>query len=316
MAVLKAEDLLAEAAASAARREPYALATVVWRRQPSSAKPGAKALITADGHLHGWVGGGCAEPVVIREALRSIEEGTPRLLHLAPADELPSARDGVAVAPITCASQGALEVFVEPHLPQPHLVAIGGTPVVETLAALAEPLGFAVTTLDPADGEGIDAELRGAGVGADSYVVVATAGFYDEAALEAALATEAPYIALLGSRKRAASVLESLEAAGIDQGELARISAPAGLDLGPIRHEEIAVAILAEIVQLKAATPPAGQRASRERQEADDPVCGMKVDMETARFTAERDGHIYYFCCDGCRRRFEAEPARYVATSA
>lgn len=316
MAVLKIEEILAEAATLTARREPYAIATVVWRRAPSSAKPGDKALITKDGGLRGWVGGGCAEPIVIREALRSLDDGQARLLYLAPPDELPAAREGYVLAPITCASEGALEVFVEPYPPRPHLVAIGGAPVVETLSAMADELGFDVATLDPAAPGDVAGQLAKAGVDAKSFVVVATVGHYDEEALTAALETDAGYIALVGSRKRAASVIDALRSSGVSEEQLGRIRAPAGLDLGPIPHEEIAVAILAEIVQEKASRAQREPEAVAEREEAIDPVCNMTVDVATAKFTSERGGQMYYFCCDGCRRRFENEPERYVATGA
>ena len=322
----RTREVLAEAAKLAARGEPYVLATVVWRRPPTSAVPGAKALITADGRLHGWVGGGCSEPVVIREALRALEEGTPRLLHLAPPEELSGARAGVVLAPIGCAGEGALEVFVEPHVERSRLFVIGGAPVAETLAAMAGALGFDVQALDPGEGGGLadqgvaghlDLEAAGAGgaggAGPTSFIVVATLGRYDEAALEAALATEAGYVGLVGSRKRAASVLDSLRSSGVNEEQLARVRAPAGLDLGRISHEEIAVAILAEIVQIKAAAR-AGLPPVSGAEELD-PVCGMSVAVARATFTAERDGHTYYFCSDGCRGRFAAEPARYVTTA-
>ncbi len=317
----RTREVLAEAAKLAARGEPYVLATVVWRRAPTSAVPGAKALITADGRLRGWIGGGCSEPVVIREALRALEEGTPRLLHLAPPEELSAARAGVVLAPIGCAGEGALEVFVEPHVERSRLFVIGGAPVAETLAAMAGALGFDVQALDPGEGGGGLADqgvagqldLEAAGAGPTSFIVVATLGRYDEAALEAALATEAGYVGLVGSRKRAESVLDSLRSSGVNQEQLARVRAPAGLDLGRISHEEIAVAILAEIVQIKAAAraglPPVSGA------EGLDPVCGMSVAVATATFTAERDGRTYYFCSDGCRRRFAAEPTRYVTTA-
>lgn len=284
-------DLLAEAAALAAARQPYVLATVVWCRRPTSGKPGAKALITADGQVAGWVGGACSEPVVVREAMRALEEGTPRLLHLGGDGDLPPSHEGTVVTGFGCASEGAVEIFVEPHLPAPQLVTIGDAPVNVTLAALARVIGFNVAT-----------DLAGAGPG--SFVVVATMGHDDEAALTAALRTEAAYIALVASRKRGAAVLSALRSEGIPDEQLERVRTPAGLDLGPIAHEEIAVAILAEIVQWKAA---AAEPIARVRQEAIDPVCGMTVDVATAAHTAEHLRVTYYFCGPGCRRRFEAD---------
>ena len=360
MTNIETAELLAEAAALAKRRQPYALATVVWRRPPSSVKAGAKALVTPDGLIRGWIGGGCSEPVVKREALRALEEGTPRLLHLTPPDELPSPRQGIVVAPMTCASEGALVVFVEPYLPKPQLAIIGDAPTAHTLAELAGVLEFEVATIDPFDPTDIGPDLDMAGVAGSSFIVVATMDSYDETALEAALSTQAPYIALVASRKRAESVFETLRRSGVGSEQLRRGRAPAGLDLGPLPHHEIAVAILAEIVQLKAAGP-SGPRAATgteegvpeeepsaipeepaavsfqpdvipeviedvrafaptdeeagftvTQREAVDPVCGMTVDVEMARFIVRNNGRSYFFCSDRCRRQFEDEPAKYA----
>lgn len=295
------------------RRVPYALATVVWCRAPTSAKPGDRALVTADGSIEGWIGGGCSEGAVVRECLRALREGSPRLLHLGPADRLPAERPGVTIAPIGCASEGELEVYVEPHVPRPHLVAIGDSPVAETLAEMARALEFDVTTRAAPGSDRAPLDLAEAGVDAGSYVVVATRGRWDESALVAALATEASYVALVASRKRAAAVLEELRRSGVPEERLGRIRSPAGLDLGHIEDREIAVAILAEIVREKAAARSGGaEEAPTAPIEAIDPVCGMTVNVATAEFTADWDGRTYYFCCDGCRRRFEREPERYI----
>ncbi len=310
-----AREVLARAAELSMNGEAYALATVVWRRAPTSSKAGDRALVTADGELFGWVGGACSRSLVIKECLRALAEGTPRLLRLGPPDQLPEARAGEVVRPIGCASEGALEVFVEPHLSRTHLVIVGDAPVADALERLAAVIDLDVSRVERDAAGAVD--LRAADVAAASYVVVATMGRYDEAALEAALGTPAGYVALVGSHKRAAAVLDTLRSSGVPDEDLRRVRAPAGLDLGPVRHQEIAVAILAEIVKLRAeqAVRPgaevAGQPAPSDAA-AIDPVCGMTVDIETTRFTTERDGRTWYFCCDGCRRRFESEPARYV----
>lgn len=313
MARTSGREVLARAAELSRRGEPYALATVVWRRAPTSAKAGDRALVTPGGELFGWIGGGCSEPAVIKECLRALRDGTPRLLRLGPSDELPMARPGEVVVPIGCASEGALEVFVEPHLSRTHVAIVGDAPAAKALERLARGVDFDVSLIERDAVGGLD--LGRADVGAASYVVVATLGRYDEEALEAALGTPAAYVALVGSRKRAAAVLETLRASGVPEEDLERVRAPAGLDLGPIRHEEIGIAILAEIVKLRAqrhAVEAAGEPASARSSEgvAIDPVCGMSVEIGAARYTTERDGRIWYFCCDGCRRRFESEPAR------
>ena len=296
------------------RREPYVRVTVVWSRSPVSARAGDAALVTRDGRLRGWVGGSCAEPVVVREALAALSEGTPRLVHLAPPGELPPEREGLVVVPVTCASEGSLEAFVEPRLPAAHLVAVGRSPLVEALATMADAVGFDVMVYEREDGQGpsgprsgVKVDLAKAGAGPDSFVVVATMGRYDEDAVEAALASGARYVALVASERRARTVL-----AGVAEEDRARVHAPAGLDLGDLPHIEIAVAILAQIVAEKARSQPVV--AVRDQPEtAVDPVCGMTVEIATAADRFEHEGVTYWFCASGCRRRFERDPAAHLS---
>jgi xanthine dehydrogenase accessory factor len=262
-------------------------------------------LVTPDGRLRGWVGGSCAEPVVVAQARAAIAEGTPRLVHLAPPGELPPEREGLVIAPVTCASEGSLEVFVEPRLPAPHLVAVGRSPLVEALATMAGAVGFEVTVYERE--ANVDLDLAKAGAGPDSFVVVATMGRYDEDAVEAALACGARYVALVASERRAASVL-----AGVPEEDRRRVHAPAGLDLGDLPHVEIAVAILAQIVAEKAGSKPVVVTAPAPAAAAIDPVCGMTVDPATAADRFEYEGVTYWFCASGCRRRFERDPAAFL----
>ena len=263
---------------------------MVWSRSPVSARAGDAALVTSDGRLRGWVGGSCAEPVVVREALAALSEGTPRLVHLAPPGELPPEREGLVVAPVTCASEGSLEVFVDPRLPAPHLVAVGRSPLVEALATMAGAVGFDVPVYER---EGSEVDLVKAGAGQDSFVVVATMGRYDEDAIEAALATGARYVALVASERRAATVL-----AGVPEEDRARVHAPAGLDLGDLPHVEIAVAILAEVVAEKARSKPV-VAVRAEPETAIDLVCGMTVEPATAADRFDHEGVTYWFCASG-----------------
>jgi xanthine dehydrogenase accessory factor len=301
-------QLLRLAGELAARGHPFVLATVIWRRSPSSGKEGATAIVTTDGEVRGWLGGACAEPTVVREALRALEEGTPRLLFLGPPEELASGRrDGVVAVPIACQSEGALELYVEPVLPQPQVVAIGRSPAAEALAEMAAALGWRSMHLDgdPLDLSGVDER---------SYVVVATQGHYDEAALARALETPAAYVGLIASRKRADAVLGYLRDRGVAVEQLARVHAPAGLDLGRTSTEEIAVSVMAEIVQLRAAGSLTAEAASETavRHEVQDPVCGMMVDVAHAPHRTVHEGRTLYFCSAGCLARFEADPAAYA----
>ncbi|HEX6332095.1 MAG TPA: XdhC family protein [Actinomycetota bacterium] len=321
------QNVLALANDLSERGEPFVLATVVWRRAPSSGKEGSTAIVTPDRRVRGWLGGACAEPTVIRESLKALEEGTPRLLFLGPPEELAArGREGVVTVPIACQSEGALEVYVEPVLPQPQLVVIGRSPAVATLTRMADALGWRTVVVDdggtaedyPQAGRVMTSmDLVPANVSERSLVVVATQGHYDEEALEQALATPAGYVGLVASRRRAESVLGYLRDRGVPDEALARVHAPAGLDLGPIAHEEIAVAILAELVRERAsgnleAAPP----AEVPRHEELDPVCGMTVDVASARHRAVHAGSTYYFCSASCQTRFEEDPARFVTASA
>jgi xanthine dehydrogenase accessory factor len=314
-------DLAGEEAALIGRREPYARVTVVWSQRPASARAGDVALVTLDGRLRGWVGGSCSEPVIGREALAALAEGRPRLVHLAPPCEVSEARDGVVIAPVACASGGSLEVFVEPFLPHPHLVVVGRSPMVRALATMASATGFDVAVverddIDPAGFEGAtlvqDLDLGKAGAGPDSFVVVATMGRYDEDALEAAMDAGAQYVALVASSRRAAAVRSTLRDNGMAEADLGRLRSPAGLDLGPIRHQEIAVAVLAEIVAEKARRPPAAPHSVAPVADATDPVCGMAVEVSDEAYLHRHDGHTYWFCGRACQRRFVAHPDTYL----
>ncbi len=275
------------------------LTTVTWRQGPSSAKGGSKAIVHPDGSVEGWIGGACARPTVVREALSSLSDGQPRVLMLGVSQDRP----GVITVPMACASEGAMEVYVEPVLPAPDVHIVGSSPMTETLANLARALGWRVQLADePEFGELTEA----------SMIVVATQGHYDEPAVEAALATPARYVGLVASEKRAASVTAWLRERGASDEELARMRSPAGLDLGPVAHEEIAVAVLAELVALRAAGGFAETVEVAGPTTTVDPVCGMTVDVATARFVAEHDGVAYHFCAAGCQRAFQSDPAGFI----
>jgi xanthine dehydrogenase accessory factor len=325
-------EILRQAGELERRGQAFALATVVWRQGPSSSQQGARAIITAEGELHGWIGGACAEPVVIREAQRVIADGTPRLLLLGSADQFGAAiPDGITVVPISCQSEGALEVYVEPVVAAPHLVIVGRSPMAHTLADLARALNWRT---DLVAGE----DFTAAGAGPGSMVIVATQGHGDEEAVAQAVAARPAYLGLVGSRRRGAAVLGYLADRGLPAGQLDRVHVPAGLDLGHTTHQEIAVAILAELVQLRASGALAGAAGAASARnttaptapgtapapqapagagpaapaQAIDPVCGMTVAATAASHPLAHDGVTYYFCCTNCRRKFELDPAAYA----
>jgi xanthine dehydrogenase accessory factor len=314
------QDLLALAADLRRRGEPFALATVVRCERPTSAKPGAKALIRPDGGVVGWVGGACAEPVVAREALAALRDGQPRLVVLVGAGGRDPARtEGIVHFPMTCHSGGTLEIYVEPFLPKALLVLVGHGPVIETLATLGETAGYAVSVLP---GDTVAGALHGLSLDPSASVVVATHGELDEEVLTRVLATSTGYLSLVASRKRAGAIVETLRHRGVPPEQLDRLKAPAGLDIGAVTPEEIAVSILAEIIQARhhrraePANPVGLETAVAETfalAEAKDPICGMTVEVATARHQSDWAGRSVYFCCRRCKETFDAEPARYAA---
>lgn len=325
-------DLLQLTADLAKRREPFVTAVVVGRRPPSSAQVGDRAVITADGAFHGWLGGSCTRPTVVREARRALADGRPRRVTLSPDPEAERrlAGTGVDVFPMTCHSGGTVEIYLEPVLPAPRLVVFGPSPAARALGALGEVLGHRVTAVGGEDGVplselagalGLPGDETGAGSGRDLSAVVATMGEDDEASLRAALALDpAPaYVGLVASSRRFVQVRETLIAGGVAAAALDRVRSPAGLDLGARTPEEIALSILAEIVQLRRAAAAEEAEAETEATPAEaathaiDPICGMSVEIAGARHTAEHAGRTWYFCCGGCRERFLADPARYAA---
>ena len=306
---------LVEAQHLTASGRPFALATVVRRVAPASAQPGAKAIILPDGTMCGWVGGSCAQPVVVSEAQQALRQGTPRLLRLG---KMPGAseQENVSEYPMTCHSGGALEILIEPVLPTARLTVVGETPVAATLAALANVLGYQVTHVERATD--LTETLQQSGP--PPFVVVASMGVDDEEALAAALNAGSPYVALVASPKRAAIVRETLVAMGVSADALDRLKAPAGLDLGAETQEEIALSIMTEIVMTRSAmalglgnSPIDESGETALTLEAIDPICGMTVAMADARHTSEYDGRTWFFCCAGCKRRFDADPTQYAA---
>ncbi len=301
--------------------ESFVLATVVWCERPTSAKPGAQVIIQADGTMTGWIGGSCAQPVVLREALRILREGdNPYLLRLG-ASEVGIEHAGMRVFPMSCTSGGILDIFMEPHLPGPQLVLIGNSPVIAALSQLAGVLDFAVMQLDTAD-------LSKAQIDERTCILVATHGQYDEDALEQALRSPAAYIGMVGSHRRVEACREYLRTAGLVESQIERLKAPAGLDIGAVTPQEIAASILAELVQLRRRSSIVNQvltqSADEKRLESDrtaivhepvtgvDPVCGMIVEIATTRHRSTLDGRDYYFCCPACKRLFERNPQEYL----
>ncbi|MFC7097098.1 XdhC family protein [Halobaculum marinum] len=343
--------------------EPYARVTVVRREPPVSANVGDRAVVTREGDLRGWIGGAaCAQTTAITEALAAIEDGQPRLIGIAPDPET-VARPGLEAFPMTCHSEGVLELFVEPVNPRPELVICGGSPVARSLARLATELAVDVVVVDPTGDEtglpegtrvltDTDPEALANALGHDPLVVVATMGSFDASGVAAGVLADARYVGLIASSKRADEVVDTA-AALIDRDPedvAARVTNPAGVDVAAYTPAEIAVSIVAEVVdhrrgrgdapRVAAATStseePTAADATEDHgtdaadtasadgdtdpggdeevpAEAIDPVCGMTVDPSDTAHSVAHDGETYYFCCGGCAESFRADPASYLA---
>jgi xanthine dehydrogenase accessory factor len=303
------------AAALEAAGVAFVEATVVRCAAPTSARPGDRAIVLGDGTIEGFVGGSCADQTVRLQSLRVLETGEPLLLRILPGDQDgPSDEDGAVVVANPCLSGGALELFLEPHVPAPVVAIAGESPVARALAELCAPLGFR-------------ARLGAHAEPGDFGAVVASLGHDDEQAVARALEAGCEYVGLVASRVRGAAVLEALEAAGADAAALARVRTPAGVDIRARTHAEIALSILAELVAARRAPavptvggatadaraardgePPAprGEAAVPARpREAGDPICGMKVLVGPDTPTAGGEA----FCSAGCREAWLARTA-------
>ena len=274
---------------------------------PTSARPGDKAVITVDGRLRGWIGGSCSEPVVRREALRALAEGTPQLVHIVGGDEVKESRKGGELSlATTCPSGGSLDIFIEPRLPRPLLLVFGDGPAATTLVKLAELTGFRSRPVSQADLATLEVAPG------EAHAVVATMGHYDEDALEAALAFPDLDVSLIASTRRSTAVRQELARRGLDEPTIARVRTPAGKTRGG-SQEEIALLALAEIVaaRRKAGPKPAPVEVAHVTF-VTDPVCGMTVDPLTSQLRVTNGGRDYWFCGAGCKAEFEKNPERYL----
>ena len=278
-------DILQLASELAGRSEAFALATVVRREPPSSARVGDSAVVTPDGEFHGWLGGSCTRPTVIREALAALADGRPRLIGIVrDPDSAAGARPGLTVFPMACHSGGSVEIYIEPLLPARRLLIFGVSPTARALARLAAVLGYRVEAVDPEASETLfpdasrlvtsDDSIQPPGSGQDAArcsAVVATLGQRDEEAAWAATRLMPAYVGVVASRKRFGHIREALTAQGATPEQLDRIANPAGLDIGAETPEEIALSILAEITR-RAGACTGSIRQGRASRPVDDPA--------------------------------------------
>ena len=335
-------EIVDEAARLRAEEQPFVVATVVAYKSPQSAKPGSKAIVLPDGSIHGWIGGGCVQPIVIREALKALNAGEPTLVSISPDSDRGDWK-GVESHLMTCEGGGSLEIYLEPVLPKPALLIVGNSPTAQILSGLGKLLDFKVCVADPdaaherfPEADLLLTDLSEARERVDSatYVVVATMGTGDEEGLEAVVGTAPKYLGLVASAKKAKGLFQYLLDKGVRAEDLGRVRCPAGLILGGATLPEIALSIMAEIVQLRRSEKQPGAQQVKSRltlpvmngataeppresaSEARDPVCGMTVDPASARYESFFEDSTVYFCCIRCKETFDRSPESYRTQSA
>ncbi|MGA2777184.1 MAG: XdhC family protein [Steroidobacteraceae bacterium] len=300
------EDLAEMARELNGRSESYALVTVVRAVAPSSAYPGAQAIILADGKLHGWIGGGCARDLVISAAKAAIEKGEPKLVRIS--NDKIYAEEDIEHYRMSCASNGSIELFIQPNNLSNALCVLGSTPAADEARFLAQRLRIRLTEL-PGDAP---------------VVLVATQGQGDEAALEAALRSSAKQVLMIASRRKAEHLQAAMRMRGVDATQLARLQAPAGPDVGAKTPAEIALVAIAGVLATlrgrKTRELPAERVEPTVTVPAADvagnflnPVCGASVRIAEALHVEVVAGVEYYFCCDGCWKTFLEDPQKYAA---
>ena len=294
----RAERLAAQGAA-------FVTATVVRAQRPTSARAGDVALVTSDGNIDGFVGGICAEHSVRLFAWTAMKNGEPLLLRILPGDDAEQdgqrEEDGVVTVQNTCLSGGAIEVFLEPTLPAPRVNVVGSKPIAEALERLGPELDLDVAAVGDAAPELQEGDLG---------LVVAAHGTGELEATRSGLEAGLPYVGLVASPKRGAALVEELRAAGVPDEQLRRIDFPAGIDIGARAPAEVAVSILARLIETRYGgtyTPPL--RAPQDEAPpsfATDPICGMTVTMTPTTPQLEHDGETVYFCREACKTEYEA----------
>ena len=281
-----------------AREEPFVLATVVACKNPQSAKPGSKAIIKLDGSMLGWIGGGCVQPIVLREAKEALQTGKPKLLTISP-DEPRDDWKGVQSFRMTCEGGGSLEIYIEPFMPKPQLVVVGSSPVAAIVAELGTLLDFKVVAADQ-DFSSVKDQIN-----ESSYVVVATMGNHDEEGLLAVIGTRPRYLGLVASKKKAEALFEYLRENGASDEDIAVVTCPAGIAIGSETLAEIALSVAAELTLIRRKGSEQSVMQPEAAVTAIDPICGMTVDIDNAQYTSVADGKTIYFCCLRCKDTFD-----------
>lgn len=303
------------------------MSIVVRRDAPSSSKAGDKAIVTRNGKMTGWIGGGCVQGIVLKESAEAMRSGKPRLVRIGKYFTDTPRQEGVVDYQMTCHSEGQVDIFIEPVMLPSHLVVIGKSEIAKSIVRLAKAMQFRVTgvaedanlqTFGTVDELITQVSLRNVKTTPWSFIVVATQGEQDEKALTEAFQKESCYVGFVSSRKKVATIRQYLSDAGLGEATLARLHSPAGLDINAKQPDEVAVSILAELIQVKNSLelqhigPEVAGDGLPLPEYYINPVCGVPVDKANPRHVVEYKGEKVYFCCDGCKVKFDKDPEKYI----
>ena len=316
-------DLIDQISKYMGQGEEFAVAHVIWREAPSSGKPGDKAIILKDGTIIGWIGGGCVKGIAVKEAREAIRENRSRLVRIDP-DEGNSEDSSHKTYRMTCHSGGTMELFIEPITPNPQLIIVGKSNIARALSKLAIATNLRVHVLSNDVHKGMfpgvnnihdRVDFSKINIDKNTFIVVSTQGEDDEESIRKALETSCNYVGFISSLRKSVKIKEYLEQTELSANRINELKIPVGMDINAKLPEEIAISILAEIVQLFR------DPNRKEDQETDtainddtyiNPVCRVAVSKKDAKHVLEYGAHTVYFCCDGCKVSFDTEPEKYI----
>ena len=316
-------DLIDQISKYMGQGEEFAVAQVIWREAPSSGKPGDKAIILKDGTMIGWIGGGCVKGIAVKEAQEAIREKKSRLVRIDP-DEGNSKDSSHKIYRMTCHSGGTMELFIEPITPNPQLIIVGKSNIARALSKLAIATNLRVHVLSNDVNKGMFPEVKNIydrvdfskiNIDKNTFIVVATQGEDDEESIRKALETSCNYVGFISSLRKSVKIKEYLLQTELSANRINELKTPVGMDINAKLPEEIAISILAEIVQF---FRDPNRKLDQESDTAinDDtyinPVCRVAVSKKDAKHVLEYGAHTVYFCCDGCKVSFDAEPEKYI----
>lgn len=308
------------------KAETFAIAQIIRRVNPSSGKPGDKAIITSNGEIHGWIGGGCTRGIVLKESLLAIKEKKSRLVSILPG-ATESKSSYTKTYKMTCQSGGEVDVYIEPVIPQPMLTIFGSSHIARALAKMSMAMGYKTTLilhdLNNTPEDEIDSVITleqyisQEKYNENQYILVSTQGFGDYEALSAAVNSPYRYLGFVASKIKAAGILKQLKDDGIPHETLFKIKTPAGIDINAKSPEEVAISILAEVIKDYRFEEKGFFSLMDEPITVGDdyyvnPVCKIPVLKSTAKHVLEHNNEKVYFCCDGCKISFEKNPKAYI----